>query len=243
MSQQVKVERVLDYRGWAAYNPNIEGNPDPKKVMVSYEYTELALDNTYKYTPYLDANSTIALGSGGLVMTGLANNTETCTQTQGGIWWYPAKNPIVEMKFKIDVITNVAIYCGFSDEASEATSLLPHGIVTAVHTATATNSAGFFFDTRQSLSYFNIVNSITGPTKAFTQLASTRVPVADTNLVLRVALDTSGNARYYWNGTEVGYKALAVSTTTPLIPFFGFRANSTVAHVATLRYVRLWQDS
>ncbi|MDP2158762.1 MAG: hypothetical protein Q8K68_13760 [Nitrospirota bacterium] len=241
MSLQVKVARELVFTGWANKNPNITGNPNPKKVMVSYEFTELALDNTNKYTPYLDTSSTVALGSGGLVLTTAATDTKTATQTQGGIWWYPAKNCEMEIKFQIDVIANVAIYAGFSDAVSEATSLLPFGLVTATLTDTCTDGAGFLFDTRQTNAYFDVVNTKNG-TQAFTQLASTRVPVAAANLILRVAIDTLGNARYYWNGIEIGYKALAVSTTVPLIPFFGIRNNNASAHIATLRYVRLWQD-
>ena len=241
MGQQVKVYRDLQFLGNASRNPNISGNPNPDKVCVSYEFTELALDNTNKYTPYLDTTSTVALGSGGVLLTTAATDTKTCTQTQGGIWWYPAKNCIVEMKFRIDVITNVAIYAGFSDAVSEASSLLPFGLVTATLTDTCTDGAGFLLDTRQTLAYFDVVNT-KNSAGAFTQLASTRVPVAATDLTLRVAIDTSGNARYYWNGEEVGYKASAVTSTTPLIPFFGIRNNNASAHVATLRYVRLWQD-
>ena len=241
--QEVNVGRSLKFVGDANRVRNIKGNPNPERLCVSYEFTELALDNTNKYTPYLDTTSTVALGSGGVLLTTAATDTKTATQTQGGIWWYPAKNPVVEMKFRIDVITNVAIYAGFSDAVSEASSLLPHGIVTATQTATATDSAGFHFDTRQTNAYFNIVNSLAaGSAKAFTQLASTYVPVAATDLILRVEIDTSGNARYYWNGIEVGYKASAVTSTTPLIPFFGIRNNTGTAHIATLRYVRLWQD-
>ena len=241
--EQVRIGRFLEFVGDANQEPNIKGNPDGVRLHVRYDFTELALDNTNKYTPYIDTTSAVALASGGITLTTAATDTKTCTQTQGGIWWYPAKNCEVEFKFRIDVITNVAIYAGFSDAVSEASGLLPHGIVTATQTATASDSAGFLFDTRQTSSYFNIVNSkAAGAAKAFTQLASTYVPVAATDLVLRVAIDTDGNARYYWNGVQVGYKATAVTTTTPLIPFFGIRNNTASAHVATLRRVDVWQD-
>ena len=312
MGQQVRVARDIMFIGDGNNNPNIEGNLNPDKVMVSYQFTDLAtaaaaaatatsiaaavpaaapaggtgvaaggwdtaanrdlaittindlrthaieMDLDYEalladvadlrakyvkeYTFFLDTNSTITQGSGGIVLTTVATDTKTATATSGGVWWYPAKNCIVEMKFRIDVITNVAIFAGFSDAASEATSLLPFGLVTATLTDTATDAAGFLLDTRQTLAYFNVVNTKNG-TEAFTQLDSTRVPVAATDLVLRTAIDTSGNARFYWNGIEVSYKANAVSTTVPLIPFFGIRNNTATAHVATLRYVRCWQDS
>lgn len=242
MSQQVAVDREILFRDSASNRQNVTGNLNPKRIFREYNFTELALDNTNLYTPYIDTTSTVALGSGGLLLTTAATDTKTVTQTQGGIWWYPAKSPIVEMKFQIDVITNAAIFAGFSDAVSEASGLLPFGLVTATLTDTATDAAGFLRDTRQTATYFNIVNTKNN-TEAFTQLDSTRVPVAATDLILRTAIDSSGNARFYWNGVQVGYKASAVSTTVPLIPFFGIRNNNASAHVATLRYVRLWQDS
>ena len=241
MSQQIRVSRSLEFVGDANQERNVKGYLDPEKLFREYNYLEKALDNTNLYTPYLDGTSTVALGSGGLLLTTAAADTKTATQTQGGIWLYPTKSPVVEMKFQLDVITNVAIFAGFNDAVSEASSLLPFGLVDATLTDTATDAAGFLFDTRQTLDYFNIVNTKNG-TEAFTQLASTYVPVAATDLTLRVAIDSLGNAKFYWNGVEVGYKALAVTTTVPLIPFFGIRNNNGTAHVAKLRYVRVWVD-
>lgn len=239
MSHKVVVGDSLEFVSEANNISNIKGNPAPEKLCVEYNFTELALDNTNKYTPYLDTTSTVALGSGGVVLTTAATDTKTCSQSQGGIWWYPAKNPVCEMTFKIDVITNVAIFAGFTDAVSEASSLLPFGITTATLTDTCTNGAGLLFDTLQTLSYFNVVQTNAG-TQTFKQLASTYVPVANTNITVRTAIDSSGNARYYWNGQEVGYIPLAVAAATPLVPYVGIRNNSGTAHVLTLRRARCW---
>ncbi len=241
MSQQVKVEREVSFVGMANDGVNIKGNPNYDRIFREYNFTELALDTTNLYTHELDTTSTIALASGGITLTTAATDTKVCSQAQGGIWWYPAKNPVVEVKFSINVITNVAIYAGFTDAVTEGTAKLPFSLITATLSDWATDAAGFLFDTRQTLSYFNYVNTINN-TQAFTQLASTYVPVAATSLTLRVAIDSDGNARFYWNGVQVGYKPLAVTTTVPLVPFFGIRNNTASAHVATLRYVRLWAD-
>jgi len=242
MSQQVRVGRDIVFTGDANYESNIKGFMAPEKKYANYEYTELALDDTNKYTPYLDGTSAIALADGGITLTTAATDTKVCSQSQGGIWWYPARNPMVEMKFQIDVITTVAIYAGFSDAVSEASSFLPFAITTATLADKCTNGVGFLFDTLQSLPYFNIVNTNAG-TEAFTQLSSAHVPVANTDITVRVAIDSSGNAEYFWNGVGVGYKALATATTTPLVPYFGIRNNGDAAHVATLRHVRVWCDA
>lgn len=244
--QQVNIADELKFVDKAAHSQNVDAYFNPKKIMVEYNFTELVLDNTNKYTPYLDTTSTVALGIDGLLITTAATDTKVGTQTQGGIWWYPNKNAVVEMKLKVDVITNVAIFTGFSDAVSEASGLLPFGISGDTLTDTASNAAGLLFDTRQTLDYFNVVNTKANA-DAFTQLPSTRVPVADTWLILRTEFEklstTNILARYYWNGVQVGYKENAVTATTPLIPFVGIRNNSAAAHILTVRYVRCWADS
>jgi len=242
MPRQIKITDELEFRGDAQEAANVKGNFALQRIMREWNYQELALDDTNQYTPYLDGTSSIALASGGITLTTAATDTKTCTQSQGGIWWYPAKNPVVEQTFQIDVITTVAIFAGFNDAVSEASSLLPFGLVTDTLTDTCSNGAGFLFDTRQTLNYFNVVNT-KAATEGFTQLASTRVPVAATNLILRTEINSDGDATFIWNGVKVGVKTSAVTSTTPLIPFFGTRNNSDAAHVATLRRVRCWQDA
>ena len=241
MSQQVRVEKSLVFASDANEYRNVKGSFDPEKIMVEYNFTELALDNTNKYTPYLDTTSTVALGSGGLIITTAATDTKTGSQSQGGRWWYPAKNPVMEAKFAIDVVTTVAINVGFNDAASEATGVLPFLITGTTVADTATDGAMFCFDTNQTTDYWYVVNTKNG-IEGGTLLASTYAPGAATAVTLRVAIDTSGNARYFYNGVAVGYKANAVTSTIPLIPYIGIRNNTATAHVLTLRYVRCWCD-
>lgn len=241
MSQQVSVSRNILLRGQAANTPNVEGDLNPDRKMVFYDFTELALDETNKYTKYVDTTSTVALASGGITLTTAATDTKTCSISCGGIWWYCAKNPSVEMRFQLDVVTTVAINAGFSDAVSEGTGALPFTINGTTITDTASNAAMFCFDTTQTNDYWYIVNTKAN-TEGGTILASTYVPVAATDVTLKVSLDSSGNARYYYNGVSVGYKASATTAATPLIPYFGIRNNSAAAHVATLKYVRCWQD-
>lgn len=238
----LRIGRRLEIVDIAKHTRNVRGSLCEEKIHQKWDFTEVALDTTNRYTSYLDTTSTVAVGAGGCLLTTAATNTKTATITCGGIYWLPSKNAIVEMRFEIDVITNVAIFAGFSDAASEASGLLPFGIVTATMTDTASNGAGFLFDTRQTASYFNIVQTKAG-TDTFTQLASSYVPVAATRLTLRTELDSSGNATYYWNGKKVGYIANAVTAATNLVPFFGIRNNNASAHVATLRSVECWQDN
>jgi hypothetical protein len=244
MAQRVRVERSLDYIGEAKHSSNITGNPATKKIVSVWNFSdELALDGTNKYTMYLDTTSTVAAGKGGALLTTAATDEKTASISCGGLFWYVAKNPVCEFTFSLDVVTTVAINAGFNDAVSEGSGVLPMRISTATLTDTATDAAMFVFDTAQTLDYWNVTNTNNG-TQAFTQLASTYVPVAATLATVRIGLDTSGNATYWYNGKEVGYKALAVATTGTIgfIPYFGIRNNSAAAHVATLRRVRAWCD-
>jgi hypothetical protein len=244
MAQRVRVERSLDYIGEADHSSNITGNPATKKIVSVWNFSdELVLDATNKYTIYIDGTSSVAAGKGGALLTTAATDTKTASISMGGLFWYVAKNPVCEFTFSLDVVTTVAINAGFNDAVSEGSHLLPCLITTATLTDTATDAAMFVYDTNQTLAYWNVANTNNG-TQAFTQLTSTYVPVAATLATVRVKLDTSGNAYYWYNGKEVGYKALAVATTGTIgfVPYFGIKNETGTAHVATLRRVRAWCD-
>lgn len=236
------IGKNIMFTGDAKNTLNIENayiNPD--KIFCEWNFQELALDTTNQYTAYLDTSSTAASGQYGALLTTAAANAKTCSLACGGIWWYPAKNCIIEAKFSIDVVTNVCINVGFNDAVSEASNTLPFAISGATITDTATNAAMFCFDTNQDTDYWYVVQTKAG-TQTGTLLAAKYAPGAGVSVRLRVAIDVLGNARYYYNGTQVGYKALATATATPLVPYVGIKNNTATAHVLTLRYVRAWQD-
>lgn len=242
MSQTIYVDREVKFQNSAASKPNVSGNFEPEKKCVFYDFTELALDTTNKYTTYLDTTSTVALASGGVTLTTAATNAKVCSISAGGIWWYPAKNPVVELRFQVDITSTLGINAGFVDAASYGSTVLPISISgTTVSDTTIANGALFAYDTGATSDYWYICNDKAG-TQAGTILASTYAPVAATDVTLRVAVDTLGNARYYYNGRQVGYKALATTSTTPLIGYFCIKNNDAIAHVATLKYIRYWSD-
>jgi hypothetical protein len=241
MSQQIKVSRSIDFVADADQEANIKGHISPAKLFTEYNFNELALDGTNKYTILATGGSGVS-GSGGAVLTTHTDNTDEATISCGGIWWYPANSPTCEFKFRVNLITTVAIFAGFNDAVSEAAQALPFTISGTTISDTATDAAGFCFDTDQTTDYWYIVNTKNG-TQGGTILASTYVPVAATQVTLRVSIDTSGNACYYYNGIQVGYKASAVTSTVPLVPYIGLITRTTVARVLTVRYCRVWGNT
>ena len=242
MSQQVKVQKYLQFIGEGDYDLNMKGNLNPHKIFREWNFKELALNETNEYTKYVDDSSAVALADGGITLTTAATDAKVCSYALGGIHVKCAKNPVVEFKFQLDVITNVAINAVLHDAVSENTGLLPFLISGTTITDTATDAVGFCFDTAQDTDRFYRINTNNG-TDAGTLLSATQAPfAAATDIRVRVALDSSGNAKFYFNGKQVGYKALAVRTTVAYVPYFGIRNRNASAHIATLRYVRLWED-
>jgi hypothetical protein len=243
MSQQIRVDQNLEFLGAASVKSNVKGYMATDKISRVWDFHELVLDATNNYTRYLDTTSTIAVGKGGALLTTAATDTKTASISMGGLFWYIAKNPVCEFTFQLDVVTVLAINAGWNDATSEASGLLPFVIAGAALTDTATDASMFVFDTAQTLSYWNVANTNAG-TQAFTQLTSGFVPVAAKDVTVRVALDSTGAANYFYNGMQVGRKLLSVATTGTIgfIPYFGIRNNAGTAHVATLKRVRAWCD-
>jgi len=249
MSQHVKVEQGgaqglgLEFSGPANHKRNIEGNWNPARIMREWNFKELALDETNQYTKYIDTTSAVALANGGITLTTAATDTKTCSYALGGIHILAAKRPYVEFKFQLDVITNVAINAVLNDEVDENSGLLPFTISGTTITDNATNGAGFCFDTNQGTVRWYAVRTTAGAQTGSLLTAAQAPFAAATDITLGLELDTAANARWYFNGKAVWYKAVATTAATPLVPYFGIRNNSATAHVATLRYVRLWEDA
>jgi len=240
--QQVRVSESFEVAGPADESLNFKGNLNPHRLFREWNFKELALDETNQYTKYIDTTSAVALADGGITLTTAATNTKTCSYAFGGIHIKTAKNPTVEFKFQVDDITNFCVNAVLTDAVSEASGVLPFQISGTTITDTATDGAGFVLDTEQTTDRFYVVNTSNG-TQAGTLLSALRAPfAAATDIRVRVHLNSSGNAWYYFNGVFVGYKASAVRTTIAYVPYFGIRNNNASAHIATVRYARLWED-
>lgn len=244
MSEQVKVYRDLVFTGDGNNGVNVEGNPNPKRIFREWNFKELALDETNQYTKFIDTTSAVALADDGITLTTAATDTKTCSYAFGGIHVLCAKNPVVEFHFQIDVITTIAINAGLTDAVTEASAALPFTISGTTVSDTASNAAMFCFDTEQTTDRWYIVNTKANA-EGGTLLSALEAPFAPaTNIRVRVRLDSTGKAWYYFNEKPVGVvKPNATTAATALVPYFGIRNNSAAAHIATLRYVRLWEDA
>jgi len=108
-----------------------------------------------------------------------------------------------ETRIKISAITQAYIFVGFTDTVAAA---LEAPIMSAssadTFTIAANDAVGWMFDTRMSTDNWWLTG--VAATVAATHQNSGYAPVADTTEILRIALDTRGNATFYRNGAKVG---------------------------------------
>uniref|UniRef100_A0A6M3LF69 Uncharacterized protein n=1 Tax=viral metagenome TaxID=1070528 RepID=A0A6M3LF69_9ZZZZ len=222
MSQQVRVEREIKFTGDANQEANVDGYMLPKKMSSIDWFDQRAMDTTNNYTVTVaGSGDTLALSAGGksgvTVLTGANDNDVSFLAT--GLVFDISQAPVIETKIYITDVSSSLVYFGFSDATSETTPAATIDADGSTLTAAAIDAAGFVIDADKGTSGIYCASVLSGGT---VQSVDTGIDWADTiSYVLRVALDTSGNARFYVNGVEKGYIALAVADV-PLCAIFNF---------------------
>lgn len=242
MSQQVKVERDLVFAGAANYTDNIEGNPSTTKVVYYNDFLTAGADETN------DVAINESHGGSGAISAAVGGTYRLTTSTTDNdkaelaleLCWEAAKACVMEARVKVDAITTVGMVVGFSDAKSEADNQVAFEISGATIVDRCTDGVAFCFDTDASNVYWYCCQ-----TKAGTQTGTDTsiAPVAATYEVLRVELDTSGNAVFYRNGVKVANIASAVTTTTDMTPYIAVISRAgTAARNMDVDYIKAWQN-
>lgn len=240
MSQQVRIGRDLVFLGGANWHPNIEGNPMFDKVVFYDDF--VGKDIRAEWNSVSDNGGTVAItaGSGGTVTITTGGTSEDRGILTFGLNFYPAQKPYVFARVQVDNITTVCLNVGFSDALTEADNHLAYEIDAGDSAMVCTNGAGWVFDTDATADYWHTCNK-DGTTGAITAYG-TNAPVNETYVWLGVGINSDGDATYFYNGSAVAFKETAVTSTTPLTPFFGCMARTTAARVMTIDKVYLFQD-
>ncbi len=144
-----------------------------------------------------------------------------------------------ECRVKIDVITNLSVFVGFTDiitleapieSAASANTILSN----------ATDAVGLFFDTSMTDDNWWAAGVANG-TDA-THVDSGIPPVAAAYQVLRVELDASGNAKMYIDGNLVADVDDAVTATVAQCATAFCYARTAVTRLVDLDYMLVEQD-
>lgn len=134
-----------------------------------------------------------------------------------------------EAKVKIDVITSVAYYVGFTDQASALE--MPFTLSSGSLTSNASDACGFLFDTAATAATIKLVG-VAADTDATVQDTALAY-VAATYRTLRIELNTSGSASFFIDGVMVGSAMTgAVTAATALTPVIaGFSRSAAIRNL------------
>jgi len=241
MSQTVNVDRHLVFKADAATQDNVKGNLSTERWTFVEDWTD---DTTSAFwTETLDGtNDDIAPIAGGYpglkIHTGDTDNEVSYLGT--ALVFDITKNPEIEARVRLTDIDKTSFFFGFSDANTETS---PHSTIDYADgtlAAVATDAVGFVSDADKESSLYYAAQIATGGSVA---AATTGVTPTDAGYnVLRLKLDSSGNATYYIDDVARYYKASAV-TDVPLCAIFnaGVRGNGAGDDTYIVRF-KAWQD-
>jgi hypothetical protein len=185
----------------------------------------------------------ITVGANGLakIVAGTGDN-DVCEWT-GEANWYCAQKPVIEVRYAVNAITEVALNVGFCDDLSATNDKIALLIATATYAigTNVTDAALFVFDTDATSATWRCASTLNGATPQNVTLTGI-APVAATFEVIAIHLDELGNARFYRNGVQCGYLALAVTPAVALRPYLAVKANTTTGRELTADYIKIWQN-
>lgn len=184
-------------------------------------------------------NGTVRLTSGNV--GGGDDAVDSSVLTHGLNWQADQGNLIMQARVKVDVITNVALFVGFTDVIGTAEVPIHSAASGDTVTDNAANAAGVMFDTAMATDKFGLIGTKAGTQTAFQD--STIAPVAATYDVIRVEIDSVGAIRAYINGVAAGAAVAAgITATTPLTPVLSIMGRTTASPVLDADYIMVQQD-
>ncbi len=239
MSQQIKVERDIQFIGPASKTNNVEGDFAMKRW---HFYDPFMHDSQANYTATLDGtNDAIAALAGGYPgLSLLSGDTDNEVSFLGtGLIFDATYNPVIECKVRITDISQTSFFFGFSDANTETTPASTIDYADATLAAAATDAAGFVSDADKSSSQFYAASIKTGGSVVGT---ATGVTPTDTSThILRVEITPSLTVIYYIDEVQVDVDVGGV-TDVPLCAIWNFGTRDNGGGDAVyLYYFKAWQ--
>ncbi|KKM94028.1 hypothetical protein LCGC14_1202460 [marine sediment metagenome] len=239
----VYVDSELIFKAGATNKVNIIGNPNPERMTSVDWFDQTAINLTNDYTSTLGgANDAVALTAGGTngvtLTTGTGDNEVSFLA--GGLIFDITQEPEIESKVEMTDVSGTFAYFGFSDAVLEATPIATIDGAGGTHEAGATDAVGFVIDADFETSSIYLVSVKTG---GAVQAVDTGLAYADGEAKrLKVALDSSGNARGYVDGIQVAYIASAVADVALCAIYnYGTRA-ADGSNTVIARHLKKWQN-
>lgn len=141
----------------------------------------------------------------------------------------------MEARIKIDAITAVALYVGFTDDIS-TNDEFPVTLSGTTFTTNASDAVGFLFDTAATTDTIRLVG-VKGNTDA-THQDTSQAPVAATFITLRVEIGSDEIANFFIDDLPVGTQMTgALTKTVALSPVIGVFSREAVIKNLDIDYI------
>lgn len=256
MSQQVKVDRDLVFKGNASHTGNVRGRFSFENKVIWYDdFVGKTIDKTNDYT-FAAVNSgtaTIAVPHMLQILCGNADNDDA--EFAMGLDFYGQYNPVMEVRCRINDVDESAINVGWNDAQAEGSAdeiaIMLAGAGPTLDTATA--DAALFVADKDASTYRLYCCSYKN-TAAGAVLNSGITPTDTMWLTLRVELQDNGtttNAIFYANSTGreinpatdlVGVELDAITRTDPICPYIALINHEGPDETFDIDYLKVWQD-
>lgn len=157
----------------------------------------------------------------------------------GKLNWYPNSGGLsMEVRLKVDAITTLALFVGFTDQVSALE--MPWTLSVVTYTSNQSDGFGFLFDTAATLATIRCVG-VKGDTDAG-NIDTGLAYVAATFIKLRLECDTAGTVSYFINGVLVAVIPNACTVTVPLVPVIAGFARAASARNMDIDYIHAAVD-
>ena len=166
-------------------------------------------------------------------------------QLDSGLHWKANQgNLVFEARVKLGIITNIAVFIGFTNQVSALEMPIQSASSADTITTNATDGVGFMFDTAMTTDDWWLVG-VANDVDA-TKQDMLVAPVADTYAKFRIELSTAGVATFYYNGVQVGTAMTAAVTATvaltPVIAAFNRTTSNGATTIVTVDYIHVSAD-
>ncbi len=248
--QEVSASRYFEAKGKAAQGPNFKGNFMPEKVILHDHFIADPSEQDWVEEESNGGTIAQAAANGGTVTLTLGGTNDDVAEFSHAAQWSAAKNCVMEARVKVDDITNVGINIGWLDADMSTNDQIGFEITAGAATLVdvrGSDGAVFVFDTDGNSDVWYVAATkadaegtpvtLNGATNG-----ATTAPVAATYANFRVALNSDGDATFYYNGEAVGFLPTAVTVATLQCPYVANIAREGAAKVATVDRITCWQD-
>jgi len=216
-----------------------------------YDFTEVALDTTNLWTVNKSASATAnfakSAGQGGRITANTSATTSQIVAITQALDWSSAKNCGMEVRYQVDVVTNLHLEMGFVDATTATNALSVTGIDTPTLANGTVDGALIAMDTGQTtLKTLAVIGGNSNPAATTKAALGTLAPTAATYQSLRIQTinGTILGIVKDANGAELARASIGagVLPATALKPWIAFSNLTAAGKNPIIDYIALWQD-